>query len=105
MTAARRRQPAAGRGRRGPCDKIVRANSRGADAMPRVYLFAIAVLALASVAHAQTGRVFGVVKDAGGKPIKGAIVRAVNASAIPREFTSTTDDKGRFAMLGLRTLA
>jgi hypothetical protein len=73
--------------------------------MPRVYLFAIAVLALASAAHAQTGRASGVVKDAAGKPIKGAIVRAVNADAVPGEFTSTTDDKGRFAMLGLRTLA
>ena len=57
------------------------------------------------MAEAQTGRVSGMVKDTAGKPIKGATVRAVNAEASPREFTSTTDDKGRFAMLGLRTSA
>jgi len=71
--------------------------------MPRVYLIALAVLALAGAADAQTGRVSGIVKDAAGKPIKGATVRAVNREVVPREFTSTTDDKGRFAMLGLRT--
>ena len=75
--------------------------------MPRVYLVALAVftLALAGAAEAQTGRVSGVVKDTAGKPIKGATVRAINPEASPREFTSTTDDKGRFAMLGLRTTA
>ena len=75
--------------------------------MPRVYLVALAVftLALAGAAEAQTGRVSGAVKDTAGKPIKGATVRAINPEASPREFTSTTDDKGRFAMLGLRTTA
>ena len=75
--------------------------------MPRVYLVAVAVftLALAAAADAQTGRVSGVVKDVAGKPIKGATVKAINQEAAPREFTSTTDDKGRFAMLGLRTSA
>ena len=75
--------------------------------MLRVYLVALAVLtvALAGTAEAQTGRVSGVVKDTAGKPIKGATVRAINPEASPREFTSTTDDKGRFAMLGLRTTA
>ena len=73
--------------------------------MPRVYVVALAVvtLALAGAAEAQTGRVSGTVKDTAGKPIKGATVRAINTEASPREFTSTTDDKGRFAMLGLRT--
>lgn len=75
--------------------------------MLRVYLVALAALtlALAAPAEAQTGRVSGVVKDTAGKPIKGATVRAINPEASPREFTSTTDDKGRFAMLGLRTTA
>jgi hypothetical protein len=73
--------------------------------MSRVYLIALAMLAFGSAADAQTGRVSGVVKDTAGKPIKGATVRAINRDAIPREFTSTTDDKGRFAMLGLRTSA
>jgi hypothetical protein len=73
--------------------------------MSRVYLIALAMLALGSAADAQTGRVSGIVKDGAGKPIKGATVRAINRDAIPREFTSTTDEKGRFAMLGLRTSA
>ena len=75
--------------------------------MPRVFLVALAVfaLALAGAADAQTGRVSGIVKDTAGKPIKGATVRASNPDTSPREFTSTTDDKGRFAMLGLRTSA
>ena len=72
--------------------------------MPRVYVVALAaLLALAAAAEAQTGRVSGIVKDSAGKPIKGATVRASNPEAGSREFTSTTDDKGRFAMLGLRT--
>jgi hypothetical protein len=73
--------------------------------MRRVYLATLAVfsLCIAAPAYAQTGRVTGVVKDTAGKPIKGATVRASNPEAIPREFTSTTDDKGRFAMIGLRT--
>ncbi len=73
--------------------------------MGRVHLAALAVftLWLAAPAGAQTGRVTGIVKDSAGKPIKGATVRASHPDAIPREFTSTTDDKGRFAMLGLRT--
>jgi len=72
--------------------------------MPRVYLVALAVLTLwlAAPAEAQTGRVSGIVKDTAGKPIKGATVKASNADAAPHELTSTTDDKGRFAMLGLR---
>jgi tetratricopeptide (TPR) repeat protein len=57
---------------------------------------------LASTAAAQTGRVQGVVRDVNGRPIKGATVRALHADASPRELTSTTDDKGRFVMLGLR---
>ena len=73
--------------------------------MRRVYLVAFAFfsLCLAWPAAAQTGRVIGVVKDTAGKPIKGATIRASNPEAVPREFTSTTDDKGRFAMIGLRT--
>jgi hypothetical protein len=73
--------------------------------MRPVHLAALAVftLGLAAPAAAQTGRVTGIVKDAAGKPIKGATVRASNPDAAPHEFTSTTDDKGRFAMLGLRT--
>src|SRR5581483_9088061 len=72
--------------------------------MQRVSIGIALFLALAAApAYAQIGRVQGVVRDAAGQPIKGATVRATNADAVPREFTSTTDDKGRFTMLGLRT--
>jgi tetratricopeptide (TPR) repeat protein len=72
--------------------------------MQRVYtaLVATAVLALASPALAQTGRVMGSVLDQTGKGIKGATIRAYNKDAVPGELTSTTDGKGRFAIIGLR---
>jgi hypothetical protein len=66
--------------------------------------FALAIaLALAIPAAAQSARATGTVKGLDGRPIKGATVRAVNPEAIPGEITSATDDKGRFAMLGLRS--
>jgi predicted Zn-dependent protease len=73
--------------------------------MRRLHLFyaAIVTLCLAVPASAQTGRVGGMVKDTEGKPIKGATVKAQNPSASPSEFTATTDDKGRFSMIGLRS--
>ena len=52
---------------------------------------------------AQTARAIGTVRDLTGKPIKGATVRALNPDAYPGDLTSATDDKGRFAMIGLRT--
>src|SRR5215471_17948761 len=77
------------------------------DAM-RQRLFApillFAALFIAGVAHqatAQVGRVNGVVKDEGGQPLKGATVTADNQN-IGQSLTATTDDKGRFTMIGLR---
>lgn len=67
---------------------------------------ALVLLATASPAWAQgslSGRAMGQVLDQSGRAIKGAIVRATNRQAYPPEITSTTDDKGRFAMIGLRT--
>src|SRR5262252_974323 len=67
---------------------------------------ALAVLilfAVAATASAQTGRVGGTVKDDAGQPIKGATVTAENPNASPSSFTATTDDKGRFSIIGLRT--
>lgn len=64
---------------------------------------AIFVLGMAAVASAQSGRAMGTVKDQGGKAIKGATVKAVNPDASPSQFASATDDKGRFAMIGLRS--
>ena len=64
----------------------------------------VLVLTLLSVpAVAQTARAIGTVKDVTGKPIKGAVVRALNPDAYPGDLSSATDDKGRFAMIGLRT--
>ena len=43
------------------------------------------------------------VKDEAGQPIKGATITAENPNASPSSFTATTDDKGRFSIIGLRT--
>jgi Flp pilus assembly protein TadD len=68
----------------------------------RTALMALLVSAWAGAALAQTGRVGGVVKDEAGDPIKGATIRADNSAAAPNNFTAVSDDKGRFAMIGLR---
>ncbi len=57
---------------------------------------------MSGVAAAQTGRVGGTVKDDGGQPIKGATITAENPNSSPSSFTATTDDKGRFSVIGLR---
>jgi tetratricopeptide (TPR) repeat protein len=67
-------------------------------------LVVVAGLVMTSVpAAAQTGRVGGTVKDQNGQPIKGASVLAENPQASPSSFTATTDDKGRFSIIGLRS--
>jgi Tfp pilus assembly protein PilF len=67
-----------------------------------ILLFAaLLVVGTADRAAAQIGRVGGVVKDEGGQPLKGATVTADNQN-IAQSFTATTDDKGRFTMIGLR---
>jgi Flp pilus assembly protein TadD len=60
------------------------------------------VLSLSGPAAAQNGRVGGVVREEGGQPLKGATITADNSS-IGQSFTATTDDKGRFNMIGLRS--
>jgi tetratricopeptide (TPR) repeat protein len=71
--------------------------------MRRTLLFAALMLAVAVAASGQTaGRITGTIKDPDGKPIKGATVRATN-EAVNARITSTTDDKGRFAMIGVRS--
>jgi len=54
-------------------------------------------------AAAQTGRLGGSIKDQNGQPIKGATVTAENPSASPPSFTATTDDKGRYSIIGLKS--
>src|SRR2546430_5747632 len=70
---------------------------------PRGVLAALFVAAFAASAAAQTGRVGGTVKDDAGQSIKGATITAENPNASPSSFTATTDDKGRFSIIGLRT--
>jgi Flp pilus assembly protein TadD len=65
------------------------------------FLIPLLLCALAAPAAGQAGRVGGVVKDDNGQPIKGATVTAENPN-IGQSFTSTSDDKGRFIMIGLR---
>ena len=73
----------------------------------KMLLTALAVVAALTMsappAAAQTGRVGGTVKDQNGQPIKGATVLAENPQASPSSFTATTDDKGRFSIIGLRS--
>ena len=66
-------------------------------------LFALVLTAMTGAAAAQNGRVIGVVKDENGQGIKGATIAAENPDASPRSLTATTDDKGRFAIIGLRS--
>jgi hypothetical protein len=70
----------------------------------RLHLLALAlVLGVATAASAQQARAVGTVKDIGGKAIKGATVTAINPDASPGKIASATDDKGRWAMIGLKS--
>ena len=59
-------------------------------------------LCISAPAYAQTARASGSVRDVSGKAIKGATIRATNPEAYPPQIVSTTDDKGRWAMLGMK---
>ncbi len=63
---------------------------------------ALFVLTAGGTAFAQGSRVVGIVKDEAGQPIKGATLSLENPDAIPRNFTATSDERGRFAVLGLK---
>jgi tetratricopeptide (TPR) repeat protein len=63
---------------------------------------AVIVWLLAAAAAAQPpGRVSGIVRDEDEQPIKAATVTAQSPS-IGLSYTASTDDKGRFILLGLR---
>jgi hypothetical protein len=66
------------------------------------YVIAVALLLGASPAHAQVARVAGTVTDEEGRAIKGATVTAENPDHTPSTLTSSTDDKGRYSMIGFR---
>jgi tetratricopeptide (TPR) repeat protein len=64
----------------------------------------IAALVVSAIpAAAQTGRIGGQVKDMQDAPLKGATITAENPQASPSSFTATTDDKGRYSIIGLKT--
>lgn len=65
-------------------------------------LAVLGTLGMTTSAAAQVGRVSGVVRDEAGKPIKAATVVAENAQAAPASLTAVTDDRGRWAMIGLQ---
>jgi len=70
--------------------------------VPPVVGAVLAVLSLTGAAAAQNGRVGGVVREEGGRPLRSATVTAHNSN-IGQSFTATTDGKGRFVMIGLRS--
>lgn len=73
-------------------------------ASARVLLLSAALVGvMAAPAAAQNGRANGIVRDTGGKPIKGATIRAINPDAIPAEVTAVSNNDGRWAMIGLRS--
>jgi hypothetical protein len=63
---------------------------------------AVLLLAIAVDARAQIGRVAGTVTDDAGRPLKGATITAENRDQSPSTFTSSSDGKGRFSVLGMR---
>jgi len=67
------------------------------------FLAPVLLIFFAGTVAAQSGRVTGTVKDDRGDPIRGATVIAENPDASPRSFTASTDEGGRFAMIGLRS--
>jgi hypothetical protein len=69
---------------------------------PRWVVAAALWLSLPAVAGAQVVRIAGTVKDEAGRPIRGATIVAENPDHAPPTLTSSTDDKGRFGMIGMR---
>jgi len=68
--------------------------------LARIALIFLAVVTVARHAAAQA-KVVGTVVDDNGKAIKAATVTAENEN-LGQAFTASTDDKGRFTMIGLR---
>jgi tetratricopeptide (TPR) repeat protein len=73
---------------------------RSSSRLLRIAVFFLLVSALAGRASAQA-RVSGTVVDDTGKAVRAATVTAQN-SDVGQTFTASTDEKGRFTMIGLR---
>lgn len=76
---------------------------RHARKLLTAFALVAALIVSALPAAAQTGRVGGTIKDDKGQPIKGATVIAENPQSSPSSFTTTTDDRGRFSIIGMRS--
>jgi tetratricopeptide (TPR) repeat protein len=74
---------------------------------PRLFQLALAVFftlcVVVSPSMAQSGIMTGIVYDDRGEPIRGATMRAENPAAYPRTLTTTSDQKGRISLVGLRS--
>jgi hypothetical protein len=75
---------------------------RAVSALITVTLTSAILVGSAATSSAQVSRVAGVVKDETGKPIRGATVTAHNPDQSPSTLSASTDEKGRFGMLGLK---
>ncbi|MCA1559690.1 MAG: carboxypeptidase regulatory-like domain-containing protein [Acidobacteria bacterium] len=63
---------------------------------------AAVLLALSATTASAQGRIAGTIKDEAGRPLKGATITAHNADHSPSTYSASTDQRGRFGMLGLR---
>src|SRR4030042_3499563 len=74
-----------------------------AGVLPRIAAVAALIVGVFAVeAAAQTGRITGRVRDNQGRPIKGATVVAEARITLPAVVGAATDDRGRFALVGLQ---
>jgi tetratricopeptide (TPR) repeat protein len=69
----------------------------------RLALAALILCAFVSPTMAQSGLMTGIVYDDRGEPLRGATMRAENPAAYPRTLTTTSDQKGRISLVGLRS--
>jgi tetratricopeptide (TPR) repeat protein len=69
----------------------------------RLALAVFILCAFVSPTLAQTGLMTGIVYDDRGEPLRGATMRAENPAAYPRTLTTTSDQRGRISLVGLRS--
>jgi tetratricopeptide (TPR) repeat protein len=69
----------------------------------RLALAVFVLCAFVSPTLAQTGLMTGIVYDDRGEPLRGATMRAENPAAYPRTLTTTSDQRGRISLVGLRS--
>ena len=63
-------------------------------------IVAVLLVGLAAPALAQSGRMNGLVMDENGEPLTGVQIRAEKPDANPPVRETTTDDDGRFSLIG-----